>query len=117
MPANYLAVTAACLMTRRPLFEGVGGLCLDFPSSYNDVDYCFKLVKSGFRVAYNSEATLRHYESSSRSPHIDPGDTARLRRRWASLLDHDPYKNPNFWPTSANFEHPPYLTDGSVLRP
>jgi GT2 family glycosyltransferase len=115
IPANYSAVTAACLMTRRPVFEGVGGLCTDFPSSYNDVDFCFKLARRGFRVAYNPEATLRHYESSTRSPHIESADTDLLRRRWKPLLDRDPYNNPNFWPDSCNFEHPPYLPDGTVV--
>lgn len=115
MPGNYLAVTAACMMTRRLIFEEFGGLCTDFPSSYNDVDYCYKLHHKGYRVAYNSEATLYHFESSSRSPVISHDDYDLLRRRWRDLLDHDPYNNPNFLPGSANFVHPVYLPEGALM--
>lgn len=115
MPANYLAVTAACMMTPRALYEEVGGLCTDFPSSYNDVDYCFKLFARGERIAYNPEVTLYHYESSSRSPEMTDSDYDLLRRRWQHLLQNDPYNNPNFWPSSANFIHPAYTPDGSNI--
>jgi GT2 family glycosyltransferase len=115
IPTNYLAVTAACMMTRRGPFEMVGGLCTDFPSSYNDVDYCYKLHAHGFRIAYNPEVTLFHYESSSRSPHIDDADYALLRRRWAHYLDHDPYNNPNFFGANANFIHRLWQEDGTML--
>jgi glycosyltransferase involved in cell wall biosynthesis len=115
MPANYLAVTAACMMTRRLLFEEIGGLCTDFPSSYNDVDYCFKLIDRGLRVAYNPEATLYHFESSSRSPVINHADYDLLTRRWRSFLERDPYNNPNFLGSSANFVHPVYLPEGALM--
>src|SRR5207245_76483 len=49
-PTNCIAVTAACMMTRRDSFESVGGLSLEFPLNYNDVDYCLKLYQSGRRV-------------------------------------------------------------------
>lgn len=116
MPANYLAVTAACLMTPRERFEEVGGLCVDFPSSYNDVDFCFKLHTKGYRIAYNPEVTLTHFESASRSPEMTDDDYALLRSRWAHLLARDPFNNPNFVPESANFIHPHFLPDGSLLR-
>jgi glycosyltransferase involved in cell wall biosynthesis len=96
-PTNCLAVTAACMMTRRDCFEAVGGMSTTFPLNYNDVDYCLKLHHSGYRVAFNPYAELFHYESSSRavSPVLDT-EVDALLGRWGRLLRHDPYYNPGF---------------------
>ena len=66
VPCNYLAVTAACLMTRRACFDRVGGFSLRFPSNYNDIDYGIKLHRSGYRNVLTPDATFLHYESASR---------------------------------------------------
>src|SRR5581483_5264432 len=66
VPSNYLAVTAACLMTRRSVFEAVGGLSLRFATNYNDVDFGLKLRHAGYRVVYTPEAELFHFESATR---------------------------------------------------
>ena len=94
---NYSAVTAACMLTRRDLFEQVGGLDeMQLPVTYNDVDYCLKLRQAGFLVVYTPFAQLRHYESASRGRgKSDPAEGRLLRQRWPAVIAHDPYGNPN----------------------
>jgi GT2 family glycosyltransferase len=116
VPQNYAAVTAACLMSPRRAFEEVGGLSLSFPMNYNDVDYCLKLRHLGYRVVFNPEAELYHYEASSRmTGEVADEELHLLQSRWGSILRNDPYYNPNFIDGSANFVHPVYLSDGSKL--
>ena len=91
---NYLAVTGACLMTRRTLFEAVGGLSTAFPLNYNDVDYCLKLRARGHRVAFDPDTVLHHFESSSRSGEVEGWEIDLLHRRWAGTFIPDPYYCP-----------------------
>lgn len=91
---NYLAVTGACLMTRRDAFEEVGGLSTILPINYNDMDYCLKLRASGRRVVYDPDTVLYHFESSSRSMEVDDWEKEQLRDRWLPLTAIDPYTNP-----------------------
>lgn len=103
VPSNYLAVTAACLMTRRSVFEAVGGFSQAFALNYNDVDFCLKLRHAGYRVVYSPEAELFHFESATRGRHpVATEELARLHRRWGKTLDRDPYYSPHFLP-SADF--------------
>jgi GT2 family glycosyltransferase len=94
---NYSAVTAACMLTRRDVFEQVGGFDeMELPVSYNDVDYCLKLRKAGYLIVYTPFARLYHHESASRGR--GTGDSAAgrlLRQRWAAEIARDPYGNPN----------------------
>lgn len=92
---NALAVTGACLMTRRELFEEVGGLSTVFPVNYNDIDYCLKLYAQGRRVVYDPDLVLYHFESSSRSTEVEDWEKDRLRGRWLPLTAVDPFGNPN----------------------
>ena len=92
---NLLAVTGACLMTPKALFERVGGLSLDFPVNYNDVDYCLKLRAEGKRVVYDPDLVMNHFESSSRSSDVEEWEKAELLARWAAVTTPDPYSNPN----------------------
>ncbi|MBS1846361.1 MAG: glycosyltransferase [Actinobacteria bacterium] len=92
---NLLAVTGACLMTPRDLFEEVGGLSLTFPINYNDVDYCLKLREIGRRVVFEADVTMLHFESSSRSSAVSEWEMLKLRARWSALTDPDPYSNPH----------------------
>lgn len=65
------AVTAACMMTRKELFEELGGFDeINLPIAYNDVDYCFKVREKGLKVIYTPEAKLYHYESATRGSDI-----------------------------------------------
>lgn len=98
------AVTGACLMVKKNLFEQVGGLDEGFAVSLNDVDFCLKLRKEGYLNVFTPFAELYHYESASRGLD-DHGEKARryereseaFRSRWKEELEKgDPYYNPNF---------------------
>jgi GT2 family glycosyltransferase len=91
---NCLAVTGACLMTRRELFDRVGGLSTEFPVNYNDVDYCMKLRAIGASAVYDPDLFMLHFESSSRSSEVDDWEKDLFRRRWPEAAV-DPYSNPN----------------------
>lgn len=99
---NYSAVTAACLMVSRVIYQAVGGFNeTDYAVSYNDVDFCLRVQRAGYRVVYNPEAKLYHYEGKSRgveqSNHFsDAREEYNLIHDWK--LDsnfRDPYYNPN----------------------
>jgi len=92
---NYLAVTAACLMTPRETFERVGGFSTSFPMNYNDMDYCLKLRTDGQRVVYDPDTVLYHFESSSRSTEVEDWEKDQLRARWLPQTTVDPSTNPH----------------------
>jgi GT2 family glycosyltransferase len=92
---NCSAVTGACLLTRKDVFDELGGLDESFPLNYNDVDYCFRVLASGRRVVYTPYAQLYHYESLSRPKGYRPDELARFNARWAHVFPVDPYVNPN----------------------
>jgi GT2 family glycosyltransferase len=93
---NYLAVTGACLMTRREVFKEVGGLTTLLPVNYNDVDYCLKQWSSGRRVVYDPDTVLYHFESASRPIEVAEWEIERIADRWLPLTAVDPFSNPNF---------------------
>jgi GT2 family glycosyltransferase len=94
---DLLAVTGACLMTRRDIFDEVGGLSPTFPINYNDVDYCLKLYHSGRRMVFDPYAELFHFETSSRETgSVSEAELEALRARWGRILRRDPYYNPGF---------------------
>jgi hypothetical protein len=99
------AVTAACMMVRRDVWEQINGLDEDFPVAFNDIDLCMRIRKAGYLIVWTPYAELYHYESKSRGlDDEDPEKKARLiadhvrfESRWSSELDAgDPYYNPNF---------------------
>lgn len=101
---NMSAVTGACLMVKKVLYEEVGGLDESFAVSLNDVDFCLKLREKGMLNIFTPFAELYHYESTSRGLD-DKGDkarryeeeSARFREKWQkALAEGDPYYNPNF---------------------
>jgi GT2 family glycosyltransferase len=114
VPGDYLAVTAACLMTRRATFDAVGGLSSWFPVNYNDIDYCLKVRQRGLRVVATPDAVLHHYESSSRSGDVATRELELVRRRWGRWLRDDPFYGPNF--PSGNADFVPASVDGLVAR-
>lgn len=89
---NVVAVTGACLATRRETFESLGGFDEHFPMNFSDVDFCLRVQKAGKRVAYVPEATLIHRESQSRHAGVTSFEAERLRKRWAGVID--PYWSP-----------------------
>ena len=94
---NYAAVTAACMLSRKSVFAEVGGFNeQDLPVAWNDVDYCLRLRERGYRVVFTPYALLYHRESQSRDGAVkDPGEIAFMKARWKTLIDRDPYYNPN----------------------
>ena len=108
---NYSAVTAACLMTKKVLFEAVGGLTEELQVAFNDIDYCMKIRALEKLVVYNPYAELYHYESKSRGLEDTPEKVARFNReiatfheRWPKILNQgDPYFNPNLSLDKADF--------------
>jgi len=91
------AITGACLMTHRPLFDAVGGFATEFAKHYQDVDLCLKLTQGGRRALSVGNARLIHHESVSRKAEgYDRGDRALLIDRWReAIAAGDPYYNPN----------------------
>ncbi len=101
---NVSAVTGACLMVKKSIFDIAGGLDENFAVSLNDVDFCLKLRQRGYLNVFTPFAELYHYESVSRGLD-DRGEKAeryneeseRFRKKWKEALEEgDPYYNPNF---------------------
>ncbi|HEX4386684.1 MAG TPA: glycosyltransferase family 2 protein [Myxococcales bacterium] len=97
------AVSAACLVMRKQVFEEVGGFdAVNLAVAYNDVDLCLRLRERGYRVLWTPYAELYHKESASRGSDRTPENRDRfalevgyMRKRWGALLEMDPYFNPN----------------------
>jgi len=105
---NVSAVTAACLVVRREVYEQLGGFDEQFRVALNDVDFCLRVREAGYRNLYTPFARLIHHESQTRGP----DDTAEkwdqfkcerdlMLRRWGDILKQDPFYNPNL---SLDFE-------------
>lgn len=101
---DVTAVTGACLMVKKSLYDAVGGLTEKFAVSLNDVDFCLKLREQGLLNVFTPFAELYHYESLSRGTD-DSGEGAErynresacFREKWKTRLEQgDPYYNPNF---------------------
>lgn len=101
---NVSAVTGACLMVKKSLYQQVGGLDETFAVSLNDVDFCLRLREEGKLNVFTPFAELYHYESVSRGADTQGENAARyeeesgrFKSRWKALLEQgDPYFNPNF---------------------
>jgi len=97
------AVTAACMMIRRDLFNKVGGFDENLAVAYNDVDFCLKVRELNKLNVFNPFCTLYHFESISRGLDTDSKNTERFNKekelflsRWKETIDKgDPYYNPN----------------------
>lgn len=112
---NVSAVTGACLMIRKSLYEEVGGLSEDLAVALNDVDLCLKLRKKGMLNVFTPFAELFHYESASRGTDVTDAASAEnaerynrecelFRNRWKAELEAgDPYFNPNFSLDYSNY--------------
>jgi hypothetical protein len=99
---DYTCVTAACLVTRRDVFESVGGFDVDLPTAFNDVDLCIRIRQTGARIVWTPAAELYHHESLTYGAHNSPARAAQfqhdvtvMRGRWGHILDSDPVYNPN----------------------
>ncbi|EEY46436.1 glycosyltransferase [Vibrio mimicus] len=108
---NYSAVTAACLVVRKAVFEQVGGLNeTDLTVAFNDIDFCLKVQEAGYFNVWTPYAELYHYESKTRGFEDTPEKQARfakevayMRSRWGNQLDADPFYNPNLTMAREDF--------------
>lgn len=100
---NFSAVTGACMVLRKAIYEEAGGLDeTNLPVAFNDVDLCLRLRERGLLVVWTPHAELIHHESASRG-FEDTGskqqrfmsEVAYMQKRWGHLLEADPYYNPN----------------------
>ncbi len=93
---NYSAVTAACLMVRKAVYEEVGGMDQRLAVTFNDVDLCLRLRARGYLIVYTPYACLYHHESRSRWYQPPRAEEVQLMlNRWGALLARDPYYNPH----------------------
>ena len=121
---SFSAVTAACLVLRRSVYQAVGGMDADhFAVAFNDVDLCLRVRALGLRNLWTPFAELYHHESVTRGVDHRPEKKARflreravLQTRWPSVLAHDPAYNPNLTLANENFAlaMPPRV---SLLKP
>ncbi len=108
---DYSAVTGACLMCRREVWDRLGGLDTAFQVAYNDVDFCLRAREAGLLVVYDPYAELWHDESKTRGYEEGSEKQARflreqklLRERYPQYMEQgDPYYNPNLTLTAPDF--------------
>jgi GT2 family glycosyltransferase len=108
---NFSAVTAACLLVRKEVFEQVNGLNEeDLTVAFNDVDFCLKVQAAGYRNLWTPYAELYHYESISRGEEDNPEKLARfhaevayMETTWGELLRNDTCYSPNLTLTKDDF--------------
>lgn len=118
---NYIAVTGACMMVRKEVFDKMDGFDeVNFPIDYNDIDFCLRLWEQGYSVVYTPFAVLYHDEGATLLqrqdreysdtkaklvPASNPGgvkgeskedpEAVKMRAKWGSLIANDPFYNPN----------------------
>lgn len=100
------AVTGACMMVRRALFQELGGFdAVELGVALSDIDFCLKVQQSGRRNVMLATARFYHFESMSRGSDGSganaerfQAESAAFRRKWAGMIGADPYYNPNFDP-------------------
>jgi len=102
---NVSAVTGACLMVKKSIYDALGGLDEEFQVALNDVDFCLRIREKGYLNVFTPFAELYHFESASRGSDVDNAakakryeeESALFRKKWKAFLEKgDPYYNPNF---------------------
>lgn len=117
---EYLAVTGACLMTWKKLFLEVGGFDeVNLTNSFQDVDYCLKLIEAGYRIIFTPHVLLYHHESLTRKndPILERKcklEADFMRKKWQKYIDRDPYYNPNL-----NYRRPDFTLNPfpKIIKP
>lgn len=105
------AVTAACMMMKKSVFEQIEGFEEKLQVAFNDVDLCLRTVQAGYLVVYNPKVELYHYESKSRGTEDNEEKVRRfqseiefMRTRWIDILkEGDPYYNKNLTLSKWNY--------------
>ena len=116
---NYSAVTAACMVLRRAIFNEIGGFDEEnLPVTYNDVDLCLRIQERGYRILWTPYAELYHYESATLGHPKSPErleqfmkEATYFKTRWSKMIDHDPFYSPNLTLNGSTFSvaFPPRL--------
>ena len=109
---NASAVTAACMMVPRHVFDEVGGFNEDLAVAYNDIDFCLRIRSHGYEIVQNPFAMMYHYESKTRGYEDSPekkkrfeNEVRRMYSLWPDeLRTEDPYYNPNYDLTSITYQ-------------
>lgn len=121
---DFSAVTAACLLVRKSLYQELGGLDeIAFGVSYNDVDFCLRVGQTGKRIVWTPLATLLHEGSASQKNSIEASteemkvarftrEQASMYQRWPKLIANDPAYNPNL----SLAEHGYEIETNTLLR-
>ena len=122
---NLSAVTGACMVMRREVFDQAGGFDEGMPVAFNDIDFCLRLLQLGYLNVWTPRAELYHHESASRGAEDTPSKIARfnletsaMKRRWGSVLRKDPAYNPNLSLDGSHFElaFPPRVAGDIIAR-
>ncbi len=92
---NCTAVTGACMMVRRELFEELGGFDESLPLVFNDIDFCLRALERGYRIVYTPYAELTHHESLTRGIGHEPSHAEAMRRMWGDRIRNEAYVSPN----------------------
>jgi GT2 family glycosyltransferase len=112
---NCSAVTAACAMIKKNLFEEVGGFAENLPVAFNDVDLCLRLRERGYLTVYTPFAVLFHHEYATRGSTHPPEDETYIINLWKDvIIREDPYYNPNLTLLRENYS---LARAGSCIRP
>jgi glycosyltransferase involved in cell wall biosynthesis len=114
IPANYAAVTGACLMVTKERYLNSGGLDEELAVAYNDVDFCLRLLQKGYRNIVLSHVRLYHHESQSRGIDVTADrikdrlkrDMTVIETRWREFIVNDPCYNPNLTKEREDFSLP-----------
>lgn len=110
---NLTAVTAACLVVRKEVFEEVGGFDAEhFSVTFNDVDLCLRIHEQGYRNVYAPHAELYHHESKTRGTHAFSYEEEYFSQKWRHYVSYDPAYNPNLSLEHEDFSlaFPPRVT-------
>ncbi len=108
---DYSAVTAACMMISKNLFEKIGGFEEKLTVAFNDIDLCLRVREENYLVVYDAYVEMIHYESKTRGSEDTEEKVRRfqseieyMRTRWIDILKNgDPYYNPNLTLSKWNF--------------
>lgn len=103
---NYGAVTGAVMAYRKEFFDRMGGFDEFFRVDYNDIDFCLRCVRAGYRVVYTPHALLYHFHNSSfKRKHDKSAERQEFLSRWQHLVDRDPYCGLHLRAISAERQH------------
>ncbi|HEY2979445.1 MAG TPA: glycosyltransferase family 2 protein, partial [Burkholderiaceae bacterium] len=109
---EFSAVTAACMVLRKDVFDALGGLDeVNLAVDYNDIDFCLRIRRAGYRVIWTPHAQLYHHESATRGQQRTTAEQRRYDREvafmqsnWGGWLSNDPAYNPNLTLRATRFE-------------